>query len=94
MRNTLSYAPAPVPQDPELLPQYLQTELLKLKSVIRSVIEGGVEVYHTAPDRVWDGRMVLADGSDWDPGYGEGVYVYYAGDWQLLCIAPCYEPAI
>jgi len=84
MGNILAYAPGPVPQKVEDLPYYLQVEFLKIRSVLRSMVEGGFEVYHAAPDRVWDGRAVLADGSDWNPGSGEGVYVYYNSTWNKL----------
>jgi hypothetical protein len=36
------------------------------------------------PTRVFDGMTVLADGTNWDPGSGHGVYTYYAGAWHSL----------
>ena len=38
---------------------------------------------HQAPTRPRNGMIVHADGTDWDPGYGEGLYVYQDG-WQVL----------
>jgi hypothetical protein len=32
-------------------------------------------VLHSEPARMWKGMQVYADGADWDPGSGEGVYV-------------------
>jgi hypothetical protein len=39
---------------------------------------------HAAPDKLRTGMVVLADGTDWDPGSGAGVYCYYAGIWNRL----------
>ena len=39
---------------------------------------------HAAPLRPRVGDVVYADGSDWDPGSGEGLYVYTSGGWVAL----------
>jgi hypothetical protein len=39
---------------------------------------------HTEPARLYTGLTVLADGSDWNPGSGQGVYTYYDGAWHKL----------
>lgn len=39
---------------------------------------------HVAPERPRAGMIVLADGSDWDPGSGAGYYGYYGGSWSKL----------
>lgn len=41
---------------------------------------------HAAPEYVEHGRIYFADGADWDPGSGRGVYMYdEAGPtWRLL----------
>jgi putative cell wall-binding protein len=31
-----------------------------------------------------DGMVVLADGTNWNPGAGQGYYGYYAGAWHKL----------
>lgn len=36
------------------------------------------------PEKLYDGLIVYADGTNWNPGGGEGVYVYYAGQWNRL----------
>ena len=43
-----------------------------------------LEERHREPDKVRPGMVVLADGSDWDPGSGAGVYAYYGGSWNKL----------
>lgn len=39
---------------------------------------------HAEPARLYNGLTVLADGSDWDPGSGQGVYTYYGAAWHKL----------
>ena len=40
---------------------------------------------HTAPERPRAGTIIYADGTDFDPGSGEGVYFYNAaGSWIFL----------
>lgn len=49
--------------------------------------ENTFQPQHTEPDSVWDGRMVFADGTDWDPGRGRGIYYYdsiVTNDWVFV----------
>lgn len=39
---------------------------------------------HVAPTRPRTGLVVFADGSDWNPGSGAGVYVYRGAAWHFL----------
>ena len=39
---------------------------------------------HVEPEKVRDGMIFFADGTDWDPGSGQGIYTYYAGAWHKL----------
>ena len=39
---------------------------------------------HVAPIKPRTGMMVYADGTDWDPGSGAGVYVYTGSAWSKL----------
>lgn len=39
---------------------------------------------HAAPKKTWSGMTVLADGTDWNPGSGQGVYTFYASAWHKL----------
>jgi len=43
-----------------------------------------LEPMFAAPLSPPDGMIVYADGAVWNPGAGEGVYVYYAAAWNLL----------
>lgn len=40
--------------------------------------------WNAAPARPQDGMIVYADGVNWNPGAGNGVYVYRGGAWNLL----------
>lgn len=41
---------------------------------------------HVEPDKVESGRLYFADGTDWDPGSGRGVYCYDSDGptWRFL----------
>lgn len=39
---------------------------------------------HESPKKLKTGMTVLADGTDWNPGSGQGVYTYYGGAWHKL----------
>lgn len=43
-----------------------------------------LDTLHAAPIRLRPGMIVLADGVDWNPGSGAGVYAYYNAAWQKL----------
>lgn len=36
------------------------------------------------PSKLRDGLIVYADGTEWDPGSGEGIYAYYSATWNFL----------
>lgn len=39
---------------------------------------------HAAPTRPREGMLAVADGTDWDPGAGAGLYIYRSGSWVRL----------
>ena len=43
-----------------------------------------MQVQHKPPEKVRDGFVVLADGSDWNPGAGAGIYARISGAWVKL----------
>jgi hypothetical protein len=84
MINSVNYAPAPVPSDPSKLQTYLTLELAKIQAAIFTLAAGSIDTTYTAPTRVQDGMIRLADGTHWNPGSGQGMYVYYNGGWHFL----------
>lgn len=65
--------------DVEDLPRYLFEELVKLSAAME---EMRVAMYpdelHVEPARKINNMVVLADGSDWNPGSGKGLYRWNA----------------
>ena len=43
-----------------------------------------VAMSHKQPDKPRDGMIILADGTDFNPGSGAGFYGYRAGAWRFL----------
>jgi hypothetical protein len=45
-----------------------------------------LEQLNVEPGRKPAGKAVIAyaDGTNWNPGSGEGIYAYYGGSWKKL----------
>lgn len=79
------YTPGRVPSRVEELGRFLQSEIERLNDALESPFTHQLlEKLNVAPDRVRDGMVAYADGTNWNPGSGEGVYVYYASAWHKL----------
>lgn len=39
---------------------------------------------HAPPNKITEGMIVFADGTDWNPGSGQGIYARYGGAWNRL----------
>lgn len=63
-----------------------------LEHELTKIMQAGVAAQETirlkelnaSPARPRTGDTVLADGTNWNPGAGRGVYTYYAGAWNKL----------
>lgn len=44
----------------------------------------GLEEHNGEPDKLFNGLMAYADGTNWDPGNGRGLYQYQNGTWVLI----------
>ena len=78
------YSPSNVPGTPEQLVPFLRRELT---SIARAIINDGMvtlTTLHVEPTRPQEGMIVLADGTDWDPGSGAGFYGYRGAAWRKL----------
>jgi hypothetical protein len=74
-----------VPPDPAALPQSVARIQLAIEQAAhrpQPFLE--VETLHAEPERVREGMVVLADGTDWNPGSGAGFYGYYGSAWVKL----------
>jgi len=52
--------------------------------LLGSINQQNYDTLHAAPSKIKVGDVVYADGTDWNPGSGEGLYVYKSGGWSLL----------
>ena len=80
------YSYGRAPQRPDELPKFIQTEVQRIESGLESPFSFQTfEKLYVEPERKTAGAMVVyADGTTWDPGSGEGLYVHYAGTWKKL----------
>jgi len=81
-----NYYPEPVPlvKNPQELAEFIHRELLRISTAIVLGKAQQIEFRNVAPDRVYEGLILGADGTNWDPGSGQGVYVYYNSTWNKL----------
>ena len=81
-----------IPWNPSQAPEkydslWLQRELNELKKALESASsDRGLKYLSAAPVRPYAGMEVLADGTNWDPGSGQGKYRRNADndDWIFL----------
>lgn len=65
--------------------EYLYRELMKISAQFALIAQGQELEYRTAaPAKPRDGMRVLADGTNWNPGSGKGMYVYITNAWVKL----------
>ena len=82
MAQAPKYTPNPVPDNPEDLPQYLLQEFLKIQGALEENSTTFIEVKNVAPVRIKQGDIVYGDGTNFNPGAGEGIYFRNAaGNW-------------
>lgn len=70
--------------DTVTLMQYLLRELEQIERAFTEFDTLQLKQLNAAPDRIRDGMIVYADGTNWNPGSGEGYYGYYASAWHKL----------
>jgi len=76
--NSFQFAPGNpgnIQTMPDIL-RYVQDLESRLQAALTALSQMKLERLHAPPDRPRDGQLFLADGVDWDPGTGRGVYVY------------------
>lgn len=72
---------------PEEVARQVSAELKKIQeeaSLPAPAIGVQLPVLHIAPTKLREGLLVLADGTDWNPGSGAGYYLYLNGAWRFL----------
>ncbi len=79
----MAYAPDAVPQ--EYNAEFLYRELLRISGEFVKIEQGRfLPVLAVAPDKPREGMLVVADGTNWNPGSGKGLYEYKSGGWSKL----------
>lgn len=79
------YTPTPIESDdPAELRRWIREELSRIAAVFDIALARNVEFLNAAPAKPREGMITGADGTNWNPGSGKGVYVYYSSAWHLL----------
>lgn len=86
-RNT-TYPQPIVPVEQSQLVRFLQDELARISDAIGELSRGHISASAVAPARPMDGDIRYADGTNWDPGSGEGLYAYFNGAWNEASYIP------
>lgn len=63
---------------------YVHNEFEKLAAALELARSGYVEFLNVAPARPREGDIAGADGTNWNPGGGKGIYAYHGGAWNKL----------
>lgn len=75
---------APNFTDIESARDYIFKELLEVTKAFAQIEDIVLVELNVEPDRPRDGMIVLADGTNFNPGSGAGFYGRRGGAWQLL----------
>ena len=79
----MHYIPESPPNDGKIN-EWLFRELNRIAAVILTATVREVEFLNVAPVKPREGMIRGADGTNWNPGAGKGVYAYYGGVWNKL----------
>ena len=78
------YSPNDAPADPQQLQRFLREELAKISAVVNRLADGYDPVVYVAPAKPREGMRRYADGSQWNPGSGKGLYRFDGVAWNFL----------
>lgn len=81
-----TYEPSPVPQDYGPLRSWIRGQFQRVADTLRAPTVSRVrfDILHSEPSRFSNGDIVMADGTDWNPGAGSGLYQRIGGAWVKL----------
>lgn len=81
----MSYKPAPIPAGlPRGVQVFLREELRRIEIQFTTLDNLKLSSLAAEPDKLDDGVVVYADGTNWNPGSGAGFYGREAGAWVKL----------
>ena len=81
MSEIQNYSPQPLPREEKELPRFFYDELKRISVLLELLASGQIDASNAAPDRPREGMIRLADGTNWNPGHGAGLYVYFNSIW-------------
>ena len=84
--GTVFYAPGDPSgiRDIPGLVRFMQEREQRVAAAINALAAGHLDQVHTEPTKRRDGDLRYADGSDWDPGAGKGIYAYNGSAWVQM----------
>ena len=79
-------APATAPTEQLAFRAWVQDELSIISTSFSEVETDTVilKQWNAEPAKLYDGLLAYADGTNWNPGSGEGLYSYYNAAWKFL----------
>lgn len=80
----MTYRSGPPPDDVKLLGAYTEEQLREVSENLDTIDNLTLVELNVVPVRPRTGLFALADGTNWNPGGGPGIYVYFNGGWNLL----------
>lgn len=80
------FVPEPIAgvEDLAALVEYLQRQLALVSVALEAGLARHFEFLDVAPVKPFEGLTVGADGTNWNPGAGKGIYTYYSASWNKL----------
>lgn len=64
------------------LSQWVERELGRVGTYFTNFDLVQYNILHVAPQKPREGAVAIADGADWNPGSGGGIYIYFNGLWR------------
>ena len=84
VKSVTYYQPGSIPENPEYLGEFVIRELNKLGDILYNVAQLRLEQTNVEPEKPRDGDIRYADGTNWNPGSGVGIYAYIGTAWTKL----------
>lgn len=84
MSSRVEYVPLPPPAQSESLPVYIQNELIRISQAVGELSETTLPELNEEPLRPRNGQLAYADGTNWNPGSGRGLYFRKGAIWLFI----------
>lgn len=80
----MTFRTLPVPKKEGSLNAHIEGQFREVSEALNANDNLTLVQLHEEPQRPRVGMVVLADGTNWNPGNGAGFYGYRDGAWRLL----------